>query len=125
MNEDNNVITMDCESVAVLSQTRLSVSGANRTDKRDEPFHIFRLVVKTEADLRITDKAPVTQFLQRALADSQLPTNLFAREPLAEPFGIPLALQGGDLLHEGIRLCHHFLEGLFLDRYYFHIQNDF
>ena len=28
-------------------------------------------------------------------------------------------------LSEGIRLCHHFPEGLFLDRYYFHIQNDF
>ena len=99
--------------ISVLSQTRLSVSGANRTDKRDEPFHIFRLVVKTEADLRITDKTLVTQFLQRALLILNCPQTSSPVSHLPSLLALPLALQGGDLLHEGIRLCHHFLEVFF------------
>ena len=102
--------------------TRLTVCGVNSADQRNDPFHVLRLVIKTVADLRVSDKATVAQLRQRAGTDSQLSADLFPGQPFCKPPFIALALQGGDFLHESTHLCHHPVESLFLDRYYFHIH---
>ena len=94
-----------------------------RADKRYQPLHLLRLVIEPAVYLRVADKPPVAQRLQRARADSQLPADLLAREPPFQPPAVALAPQGGNLLREGVEGRHHHLEGLFLDRYNFHIQN--
>ena len=94
-----------------------------RADKRYQPLHLLWLVIEPAVYLRVADKPPVTQRLQRARADPQLPADLLAREPPFHPPAVAPAPQGGYLLREGVEGRHHHLEGLFLDRYYFHKQN--
>ena len=94
-----------------------------RADKRYQPLNLLRLVIEPAVYLRVADKPPVTQGLQRARADPQLPADLLAREPPFHPPAVAPAPQGGYLLREGVEGRHHHLEGLFLDRYYFHKQN--
>ena len=93
-----------------------------RADKRYQPLHLLRLVIEPAVYLRVADKPPVAQRLQRARAYSQLPADLLAREPSFQPPAVALAPQGGNLLREGVEGRHHHLESLFLDRYYFHIH---
>jgi len=52
-----------------------------RADKRYQPLHLLRLVIEPAVYLRVADKPPVAQRLQRARAYSQLPADLLAREP--------------------------------------------
>ena len=94
-----------------------------RADKRYQPLNLLRLVIEPAVYLRVADKPPVTQSLQRARADPQLPADLLAREPPFHPPAVAPAPKGGYLLREGVEGHHHHLEGLFLDRYYFHKQN--
>ena len=93
-----------------------------RADKRYQPLNLLRLVIEPAVYLRVADKPPVAQRLQRARADSQLPADLLAREPSFHAPRVAFAPQGGDLLRECAECRHHHLEGLFLDRYYFHIH---
>ena len=102
---------------------RLSAAGIERTDKRNQPSDLLRLVIEPAVNLRVADKPPVAQRLQRARADPQLPADLLAREPPFQPPSVALAPQGGNFLREGVEGRHHHLEGPFLDRYYFHKQN--
>ena len=90
---------------------------------RNQPPDLLRPVIEPAVYLRVADKPPVTQSLQRARADPQLPADLLAREPPFHPPAVAPAPQGGYLLREGVEGRHHHLEGLFLDRYYFHKQN--
>ena len=93
-----------------------------RADKRYQPLHLLWLVIEPAVYLRVADKPPVTQRLQRARAYSQLPADLLAREPSFHAPRVAFAPQGGDLLRECAECRHHHLESLFLDRYYFHIH---
>ena len=93
-----------------------------RADKRYQPLHLLRLVIEPAVYLRVADKPPVAQRLQRARAYSQLPADLLAREPSLHAPCVAFAPQGGDLLRKCAERRHHHLEGLFLDRYYFHIH---
>ena len=102
---------------------RLPAAGIECADKRYQPSDLLWLVIEPAVYLRIADKPPVAQCLQRARADSQLPADLLAREPPFQPPAVALAPQGGNLLREGVEGRQHRLEGLFLDRYNFHIQN--
>ena len=52
-----------------------------RADKRYQPLNLLRLVIEPAVNLRVADKPPVAQGLQRARADPQLPADLLAREP--------------------------------------------
>ena len=51
-----------------------------RADKRYQPLHLLRLVIEPAVYLRVADKPPVAQRLQRARAYSQLPADLLARD---------------------------------------------
>ena len=93
-----------------------------RADKRYQPLHLLWLVIEPAVYLRVADKPPVAQRLQRARAYSQLPADLLAREPSFHAPRVAFAPQGGDLLRECAECRHHHLESLFLDRYYFHIH---
>ena len=65
-----------------------------RADKRYQPLHLLWLVIEPAVYLRVADKPPVTQRLQRARAYSQLPADLLAREPSFHAPRVAFAPQG-------------------------------
>ena len=93
-----------------------------RADKRYQPLNLLRLVIEPAVYLRVADKPPVAQRLQRARAYSQLPADLLAREPSFHAPRAAFAPQGCDLFRKCAECRHHHLKGLFLNRYYFHIH---
>ena len=92
-----------------------------RADKRYQPLNLLRLVIEPAVYLRVADKPPVAQRLQRARADVQHPAHVLVVEPSAHPL---LAVVTADFVHPAdvcLEFGNHPLKHLSFDTYYFHL----